>query len=211
MAEFKTCTINGRTYRIGDVVVDMVQEATPKVRVQAIEGPLEWFVVQTNPQCEARAEGGLREAGLDVYLPRFSRWQKIARPVPRGPQKREVQFPLFSGYLFIGSNKAAGPDWKEISETDGVRRVLGVQGGKERLGDGVLNRVRDIEVECRRQFGVGTGIKPGSTVRITTGPFAQFCAQLVAMADDDRVRVLVSIFGRSTEMTLPVDGVEVVG
>ena len=172
-----------KTYYIGQVL-----EATALPLIEDIYtiGPETWFVVQSNPNCERRAEGGLKEIGLSsVYLSRISRWRRIPRPRADGPKREVIKAPMFPGYLFIGSNRLAGPDWLKIASTDGVRRVLGFQGSVEAVSEAIMRRVRLVEAEAERQFvpdAEHRTIKPGDAVRIMDGPFAQFTARFVAMA-----------------------------
>jgi transcription antitermination factor NusG len=201
------CWIGGRRYTVGDVVLDLRGDATPRVRVAPADGPLSWFVVQTNPNCEDRADGGLREAGFEVYAPKLSRWQKIAKPQARGPKKLEVTSPLFPGYLFLGSYGAAEPHWLSVARCDGVRRVLGVYGRARAVREAEIHEVRVLEADCYRLFRARApsgALKEGEAVFIEDGPFTQFTARFVAMNGDDRARVLLSILGRLTEIQIPL-------
>lgn len=205
MSEPKVCFIDGRRYTIGDVVLDLRGGAAPRVHVQPAEGPLTWFVVQTNPNCEDRADGGLREAGFESYLPKFSRWQKIPKPQPRGSQRREVRYPMFPGYLFLGSYATTETDWMAVARCDGVRRVLGIQGRARAVKTHQLHEVRMLEADCDRHFRTRSGdLKADDLVKIEGGPFTQFTARFVAMNGEGRAKVLLSMMGRTTEVQIPL-------
>jgi hypothetical protein len=61
-----------------------------------------WYVVQTQPQSESRAELNLRRQGFTTYLPRYMRTRRHSRKVEM------VARPLFPRYLFVGFDLAGG-------------------------------------------------------------------------------------------------------
>lgn len=66
-----------------------------------------WYVVQTQPNGEARAEAHLRRQGFRTYLPRYLRSRRHARKTQMVPR------PLFPRYLFVGLDLARDR-WRTI-------------------------------------------------------------------------------------------------
>ncbi len=152
---------------------------------------LRWYCVQTHFREEYRALGELWQQGFRAYLPCLL------------PEDGERIEPMFPGYLFVAFD-AARDQWRPIVATRGVRRLfsaaperpLPVPVGiveelqaRGRAGDGVIDlrrRAPDLE---------------GRTVRILSGPFADFTG-VCQMVAADRVRVLIDLFGRSAPIDL---------
>lgn len=78
---------------------------------------LQWFAIQTNPQCERRAQAGLRDRGFTTFLPVETHWKRS-----RSKQRERVDKPLFTGYLFVGL--APGQSLYAVRLQDGVRGVV---------------------------------------------------------------------------------------
>ena len=96
-----------------------------------------WYVVNTHPHQEARAELNLRRQGFDAYLPRLVRQRRHARRVDM------TSVALFPGYLFVRLDAEAQP-WRVINNTFGVRRIL--CDGEQPL---------PVEAAARRRRGCG--------------------------------------------------------
>ena len=54
-------------------------------------------------------------------------------------------------------------------------------------------------------------LKPGDQVRITSGPLAEFVAEVEAMAPDRRVFVLMELMGGQTRVAVKADQLGIVG
>jgi len=100
--------------------------------------------------------------------------------------------------------------WHLIKETP---RVMGFIGGKadkpapitEREADAILARVHDAEEKPRPK----TLFEPGEMIRVIDGPFNDFNATVEEVNyDKSKLRVAVTIFGRSTPVELDFTQVE---
>jgi transcription antitermination factor NusG len=151
-----------------------------------------WYVVQVAPRQEFRVRDELGKLGLTTWL---------ALLIARNSERIEAAFP---GYVFVRFDVDADR-WRPICSTAGVTRLFSASpehplplpvGAVEalqargRAGDGVID-------ERARPFGL-----VGEALRVASGPFADF-EGLCTWAAGDRVRVLLSVFGRQTEISLP--------
>ncbi|KKL16843.1 hypothetical protein LCGC14_2491500 [marine sediment metagenome] len=127
----------------------------------------------------------------------------------RDGQKRRSERKFFPGYVLV--QMELGDDtWHLVKETP---RVMGFIGGKadkpapitEKEADAILQRVQDSEDKPRPK----TLFEAGEVVRVVDGPFNDFSGVVEEVNyEKSRVRVSVSIFGRSTPVELEFSQVE---
>lgn len=159
-----------------------------------------WFVVQTQPQAEAKAKRHLINQGFTAYLPFYRRRVRHAR------RNEIVARPLFPGYLFVQLDPEL-QRWRSINGTVGVRCIL-ADGDRPRC---VPDRVVEEIVARQDETGaVKLGLPvfaPGQPVRLLTGPLAEVGALFEEARDDNRVILLLSLLGRKVRVVAPVDEV----
>ena len=127
----------------------------------------------------------------------------------RSGQKRTSERMFFPGYVLV-QMELDDDTWHLIKETP---RVMGFIGGKadkpapitDKEADLILQRVHDSEEAPRPK----TMFEPGELVRVTYGPFNDFNGTVEEVNyEKSRLRVAVSIFGRSTPVELEFTQVE---
>ena len=127
----------------------------------------------------------------------------------RGGQKRKSERKFFPGYVLV-EMELSDDTWHLIKETP---RVMGFIGGKAdkpapitpREADAILARVHDAEEKPRPK----TLFEPGEMIRVIDGPFNDFNATVEEVNyDKSKLRVAVTIFGRSTPVELDFTQVE---
>jgi transcriptional antiterminator NusG len=127
----------------------------------------------------------------------------------RAGQKRKSERKFFPGYVLV-QMELSDDTWHLIKETP---RVMGFIGGKadkpapitEREADAILARVHDAEEKPRPK----TLFEPGEMIRVIDGPFNDFNATVEEVNyDKSKLRVAVTIFGRSTPVELDFTQVE---
>ncbi|QCO05456.1 transcription termination/antitermination protein NusG [Azospirillum argentinense] len=180
-----------------------------------------WHVVVVKPlvQDRALAIASLRARGYQVIAP-------LCREVitDRRDQRREVERPMFGHYVFAGSmhgqeaRKLALVPSVKFVVLDSRRRALilparAVAAVVTRMQDGAgivdLRPQEPTQAEAAAPACTviaAPRFQPGQTVRVTDGPFAGWDALFVA-DEGERVRVLLSLFGRQNEASVPVRGV----
>lgn len=200
-----------RTYanRLGKKVIQL--DDKDRLRVPAIKGhsdSLFWHVVTTAPRQERRAHEGITDLGGVAYCPAQIRWRHYAR------DKRAEERALFTGYLFLGLRPGQGINWDgEARRRIGVTHVSYLPPIVSRALAGFLEEVE------RRQMA-GDFDEPGTTkhsltvtaplfevgeqVQIIQGAFANFMATVIS-AGPKTAKVETHLFGRATEVNLPVE------
>src|SRR5450759_4526463 len=104
-------------------------------RVDTSEGLTDpWFVIWAESRAEKKVEQRMAAMGLSPWLP-------IVKERHRWSDRwREVDGPLFPGYLFA---KATNADWHKILRTPGVLTVVREGGKPALLADSFVTSLRD--------------------------------------------------------------------
>jgi transcription antitermination factor NusG len=160
--------------------------------------PGNWVVAYTAPKGEARAAEGLARIGFRTWYPQMTRWNRS------GWIKSRKHHPLFPRYVFV----AVTPEHRRmISECRDVLAVLTGDGGRL-----AADRRRLLEISALQQAGTfdetARPIKDETMVRITEGPFRGWTGKVLGMSDVERVKVMLTILGRETQMDVLLDHVE---
>ncbi|MBM4341585.1 MAG: hypothetical protein FJ110_18825 [Deltaproteobacteria bacterium] len=147
----------------------------------------QWFVVQTKPGNELRAETNLSNQAIEVFLPLCKAFQ-----YSNGKMLSRVK-PLFPNYLFARLDTDA--HYYKVKWTRGVCKVLGsgnepipvsgkvVEAIKSRMGEDNLVILKDP-------------LEKGNLVEFTSGPFKGLTGIFdKRMSDQGRVRILLSMIG----------------
>jgi transcriptional antiterminator NusG len=176
---------------------------------------LKWFVIHTYSGYEAKVKSNLerrigsmnmRDKIFQVLIP-TEKEKEI-----KGGKRREIDRKIFPGYVLVEvktdeKGELENDAWYVIRNTPGVTGFVG-SGAKpipleDREVRALLRQLRDETPKYRITY------QKGSPVRITSGPFQDFTGLVdEIMLEKEKVRVLVSIFGRETPVELDFGQVE---
>ncbi len=162
-----------------------------------------WYVVQTQPNGEARAASHLEQQGFEVYAPRYLKTTRHARRVG------VVKAPLFPRYIFVRIDVTA-QQWRVINSTFGVSQLVGHRGLPVAVTPGVIETLR---------LGQGTDgffklqssaarFRAGDAVRIRAGAFDDCLGIFEARTDSERVAILLDLLGRKVRVVLGAQAIE---
>ena len=195
-----------------DVTIDEdAPQASPADSVPA-ESPMQWFVVQAYSGFEKHVQESLREyirrAGMedqfgDIEVPT----EQVVEL--RNGQKRTSERKFFPGYVLV-QMELNDDTWHLVKSTP---RVMGFIGGKADkpapLSDAEANRILDRVQQVGDKPTPKTLFEPGEIVRVIDGPFNDFNGVVEEVNyEKSRLRVAVTIFGRSTPVELDFGQVE---
>ncbi len=187
-----------------------MSESSQPIQSEAPQGERKWYAIQVYTGQEEKVKRyvleearrtGLAEEITDVHIPTEKRVEM------RAGKKKVKEVVNFPGYMFVemvlslrtkhfiqnapsvlyfvGPNNEPHP----LSEAD-VKRIIG------RMGE-------NDEPQYEHRF------KVGDTVKVIDGPFNEFTGVLQEIDDGKkRLKVMVSIFGRSTPVELGFGQVE---
>jgi transcriptional antiterminator NusG len=185
-----------------------------ETKVQEAMATKKWYAVQTYSQSEKRAKANLQERiKLKNMEPLFG---EILIPTEQvtenraGGKSRTREHPSFPGYIFVEMDLNE-ETWHLVKDTSKVMGFVGSPDGKH------PTEVKQSQIdELRKGITEGTS-KPrpkvtfvaGDEVRVTDGPFSNFTGTVEEVKPEkQKVRVKVSIFGRSTPVELDFSQVE---
>lgn len=160
-----------------------------------------WCVVYTQAQSEATAARHLRRQGFDVYLPEYYKMRRHAR------KRERVKSPLFSRYLFVALDMTRDR-WRAINSTIGVSHLICCGDRPQAISEGVIASIRNRE-DRSGMVALNTvdDLKSGDAVQIQHGAFCDQIGILDCVTNEERVRVLLNLLGRSVKLNLPVDSI----
>lgn len=150
-----------------------------------------WFVVQTKPRQERRAEEHLRRQGFEVCLP-LMEVEKI--------QSQQVVLavePLFTRYLFLRETEQGGA-FRAIRSTLGVSRLVSFGDRPATLSDDVVRSFREGPRALQERI-----LKRGQRVQLVRGPLAGLEAVFLEPDGEARALILIELIGRPHH--LPTD------
>ena len=180
-------------------------DAAPRVR-GAKDDRKHWYVIHTYSGYENKVK-----ANLERRIHSMNMQDKIFRVLV--PMEDEVEFKdgkrkitpkkVFPGYVLVEMDMD-DQSWYVVRNTSGVTGFVGSPGAGEKPVP-----LQDKEVKTiLKQMGIETpklkiDFKKGDRVKVTSGPFFDFTGIVDEIAPEkEKVRALISIFGRETPVEL---------
>lgn len=173
---------------------------------------LKWYVVQTYSSYENRAQQsllervrleGLEEFFGEVLVPSENIMQMV------GGNKRRSKRKFFPSYMLV-QMEMNDETWHLVKSTP---KVIGFVGTDQRKPTPLRNREVEQMIQRVEEGSMTTTpvvqFEEGETVRVNDGPFATFNGTVEEVKEEkQKLRVLVTIFGRSTPVELGFGQVE---
>ena len=160
----------------------------------ALEGNERWFLVYTQPKSEIRAEMHLKAQGFRPYLPQLQKTIRHAR------QLKTIWAPLFPRYIFLILDLERDR-FLSVRSTVGVSSVFSCENRPVPVPEGIVEAL----VARKNEGGLAlfhAGLTRGQTVRIVSGPFADFVGTIERLDGAGRVRILLNMMGTAVPLAL---------
>ena len=181
-------------------------DAAPDAPAKGKDGRKRWFVIHTYSGYENKVK-----ANLERRIHSMNMQDKIFRVLV--PMEDEVEFKdgkrkitpkkVFPGYVLVEMDMD-DQSWYVVRNTSGVTGFVGSPGAGEKPVP-----LQDKEVKTiLKQMGIETpklkiDFKKGDRVKVTSGPFFDFTGLIDEIQPEkEKVRALISIFGRETPVEL---------
>lgn len=175
-----------------------------------------WYIVHTHTGFENKVKTTLEEriklAGQeDLFGEILVPTEQVVEMVKGARKTSERKF--FPGYILIHMEMNEH-SWHTVQETPRITGFVGINMSQATVDKDIYKKIPSLtEIEARKIIGrIEEGAskpKPkvvfgeGDVVRVVDGPFANFQGVVdEVFPDKGRVRVMVSIFGRSTPVEL---------
>jgi transcriptional antiterminator NusG len=164
-----------------------------------------WYVVHTQTGSEEKAKAGLEGKMAATELKQWV--EEVVVPTEqvseiRGGKKRITERKFFPGYILIkmDMNKES---WYLVKSTPGITGFIGPGRKPTAISEdevnSILKRTEDTETRPTPKIT----FEVSESIRIAQGPFANFNGTVTEVHPDrGKLKVSVSIFGRSTLVEL---------
>ena len=178
-------------------------QVEPTQRAELPEGT-EWFVIHTYAGYENKVKQNLeaRIASMDMQSKIF----RVVVPTEdeieiKNGKRTTVQRKIFPGYVLVAM-LMEDQSWHVVRNTPGVTGFVSSGTKPVPLQPGEVKAILK-QSEQPSQPVVRVDYRKGQSVKIIDGPFIEFLGVVDAvMPDQNKVRVLVSFFGRETPVEL---------
>ena len=123
-------------------------------------------------------------------------------------EKRETKRKFFPGYLLM-QVELTDESWALIKEVPKITKFVGSQQKPQAVSEAEVEKIKTLMSDGEEQPRLRVTFREGQTVNVTDGPFASFSGTVEEVnSEKGKLRVLVSIFGRSTPVELDFSQVE---
>lgn len=153
------------------------------------ESPARWYLIQTKPRQEARAEEHLQRQQFECY-----------RPLKPGETKKHASSEaLFPGYLFIRMDQLHD-NWYPIRSTRGVSRIVTFGGYPAPVPDAMIEQIRQrlATPAPKAEF------RQGEPVLVRAAESCDIEAIFLTRDGDERAVILLNLLQREQKVTLPI-------
>ena len=200
-------------------ILNAVTESAESTEAVTPAYNLRWYVIHAYSGMEKAVEKNIREriaqSGMDLKFGRILVPTEDVVEVKNG-KKRTTERKFFPGYVLIEMSMDV-ETWHLVKQTNKVTGFIGESKGKAISDKRLPAAITEAEVQkILGQIQVGAD-KPrhrvefevGEYVRVKEGPFAEFNGSVEEVNyEKNRIRVAVTIFGRSTPVELEFNQIE---
>lgn len=181
---------------------DALAEADAEKR-DAKKNQKRWYIVHTYSGYENKVK-----VNLEKRIEYMNMGDKIFRiEVPqktvtqmKGGKKQEREEKIFPGYVLVEMIMDED-SWYVVRHTSGVTKFVGSAKRPIPARDSEIKKI--IHRSTSQTQKIELDVKAGDKVRIISGPFADFVADIIEVyPDKSKLRANVSIFGRETPVEL---------
>jgi transcriptional antiterminator NusG len=187
-----------------------VDEPVKPGRIDFMRLPGDFYVVHTYAGYEQKVKANLESRIQSMNME--DRIYDVIIPTEdaveiKGGKKQNVKRKVFPGYVLVRMD-LDDDSWYVVRNTPAVTGFVGPPGAKP-----VPLSMKEVESILREpeegeEAAPSVEYEEGENIRVTSGPFADFTGTISEInADQSKLKVLVSIFGRETPVELGFDQV----
>lgn len=173
---------------------------------------MKWYVVHTYSGFENRAKQNLEERiknlGKEQYFASILVPTETVVEAGKGGKRKISQRKIFPGYLLV-QMELNEETWHIVKETPKITGFAGDSLKPTPLSDREVEEILAQMKEGVSKAKPKVSFSVGDSVRVIEGPFVNFIGTIEEVKPEKRkLKVLVSIFGRSTPVELDFIQVE---
>jgi transcriptional antiterminator NusG len=196
---------------------DAVEDVDPAVEMRSAlsRAPGHWFVVHSysgyEKKVKANLENRIKSLDMEDYIFQIEVPEEEVTEIKNG-QPKKVQRRVYPGYILVRMELTDG-SWSAVRNTPGVTGFVGANSRPSPLSlDDVVKILVPAAPKKSAEKATSAGrattrtvvdYSVGESVTVMDGPFATLPATINEInADQQKLKVLVSIFGRETPVEL---------
>jgi len=160
-----------------------------------------WYALRVKSRHEYVASEELTRKDIDNFLPSVSRVRQWK------DRKKNVDFPLFPGYVFVHLNPLPGA-FLNVLKTRGSVCFVSLEPGRPAIVSSQEISSLKLMLESGQQFDVFPALKEGTIVRVKHGPLQGAIGILTKREDHHIFVVNIDILGRSVGLKIYAEDVE---
>ncbi len=174
---------------------------------------MQWYVVHTYSGHEKKAklhlESAVENAGMTELFGRILIPTEEIIEMKEGKRRKKTR-KFLPSYLLV-EMELTQETQHLVTNTPGVTAFVGAGGRPQPLSESEVHRVLGQVDRSRDREKLDVPYREGEAVKVVDGPFKDFNGIVQQVyPDKNKVRVMVSIFGRSTPVELDFLQVEVI-
>jgi transcriptional antiterminator NusG len=170
-----------------------------------------WYVVHVYSGFEGKAKEALLERVRQNHME--EKFEEVLIPAEtivemKKGEKRSKSKKFFPGYIFV-KMELTNESWHLVKNTPRVTGFVGSTTNPPAVPEEEVLRITQQIKEGKMKPKLKIEFEKGESVRVKEGPFANFAGTVDDVnPEKGRLKVLVSIFGRSTPIDLEFQQVE---
>ena len=188
---------------------EMALEAEEQEAKEAKKNKKRWYIVHTYSGYENKVKVNLEKRveymNMGDKIFRIEVPQKTVVQVKSG-KKQEKEEKIFPGYVLVEMIMDED-SWYVVRHTSGVTKFVGSVKKPIPVRESEIKRI--LHRTTSQVEKVELDVKVGDKIRIVSGPFADFDADIIEVyPDKSKLRANVSIFGRETPVELEYNQIQ---
>ena len=186
-----------------DLLAEQAESQAEEEAKEAKKNQKRWYIVHTYSGYENKVKVNLEKrieyTNMGDKIFRIEVPQKTVVQMKSG-KKQEKEEKVFPGYVLVEMIMDED-SWYVVRHTSGVTKFVGSVKIPIPVKESEIKRI--LHRTSSQVEKVELDVKPGDKVRIISGPFADFDADIIEVyPDKSKLRANVSIFGRETPVEL---------
>lgn len=186
-----------------DLLAEQAEAQAGEEAKEAKKNQKRWYIVHTYSGYENKVKVNLEKrieyTNMGDKIFRIEVPQKTVVQM-KGGKKQEKEEKVFPGYVLVEMIMDED-SWYVVRHTSGVTKFVGSVKKPIPVKESEIKRI--LHRTSSQVEKVELDVKPGDKVRIISGPFADFDADIIEVyPDKSKLRATVSIFGRETPVEL---------
>ncbi len=171
-----------------------------------------WYAIHTQVGYEDKVktmlENKIKEEGLaedveEIFVP----FEEVI-VIKKNNKKEKVKKCLYPSYVFVKA-KMSDKLYNIVKRMSFASGFVGYKNEPAPMDEAEIRQIKERVESSKEAPRLSVSFEPGETVRVLDGPFANFTGTVDEVdVEKGRLRILVSIFGRSTPVELNYNQVE---